>query len=119
MHLEKNHTWDLVDVPKDKDVITVKWIYKTKQVPDGNVHKHKARIVARGFTQQSSIDFNENFAPVARMDTVRIVLAIAAQNKWHVYQMDVKSTILNGYLEEEVYVEQPQGYEVLGQEHKM
>ena len=63
-------------------------------------------MVARGFTQQLDIDFNETFAPVARMDTVRTVLAIAAQNKWHVYQMDVKSTFFNGYLEDEVYVEQ-------------
>ena len=76
-------------------------------------------MVARGFTQQPDIDFNETFAPVARMDTIRTVLAIAAQNKWHVYQMDVKLTFLNGYLEEEVYVEQPQDYEVLGQEHKV
>ena len=76
-------------------------------------------MVARGFTQQPDIDFNEMFAPVARMDTVRIVLAIAAQNKWPVHQMDVKSAFLNGYLEEEVYVDQPQGYEVPGQEHKV
>ena len=75
-------------------------------------------MVARGFAQQPGIDFNEMFAPVARMDTVRTVLAIAAQNKWHVHQMDVKSTFLNGYLEEEVHVEQPQGYEVPVQEHK-
>ena len=76
-------------------------------------------MAARGFTQQPDIDFNEMFAPVARMDTVRTVLAISAQNKWHVYQMDVKSAFLNGYLEEEVSVEQPQGYEVPGQEHKL
>ena len=69
-------------------------------------------MVGRVFTQQPGIYFNEMFAPVARMDTVRTVLAIAAQNKWRVYQMDVKSAFLNGYLEEEVYVEQPQGYEV-------
>ena len=74
-------------------------------------------MVARGFTQQPDIDFNERFAPVARMDTIRIVLAIAPQNKWHVYQMDVKSTFLNGYIDEEVYVEQPKSYDVLGQEH--
>ena len=80
------------------------------------MQKHKARIVARGFTQQLGIDFNETFAPVARMDTVRTVLAIATQKKWLVYQMDVKSTFLNGYLEEEVYMEQPQGYEVPFQE---
>ena len=75
-------------------------------------------MVARGFTQQPGIDFNEMFAPVARMDTVRTVLAIAAQNKWPIYQMDIKSAFLNGYLEEEVYVEKPPGYEVPGQEHK-
>ena len=76
-------------------------------------------MVERGFTQHPSIDFNETFAPVARMDTVKTVLAIATQNKWHVYQMDVKSKFLNGYIEEEVYVEQPQGYEVPGQKHKV
>ena len=64
-------------------------------------------MVARGFTQQPGIDFNETFAPVAHMDTVRTNLAIAAQNKWHVHQMDVKLAFLNGYLEEKVYVEQP------------
>ena len=89
--IEKNQIWELVDVPKDKDVISIKWIYKTKQDADENVQKNKARMVARGFTQQPDINFNETFAPAARMDTVRTVLAIAAQNKWHVYQMDVKS----------------------------
>ena len=100
--IEKNHTWELVDVPKDKDVMCVKWIYKTKQDVDGNVQKHKARMVARGFTQQPSIDFNETFAC---MDTVITILVIATQNKWPVHQIDVKSTFLNGYLEEEIYVE--------------
>ena len=112
--IEKNQTWELVDVPTDKYVMNAKWIYKTKQDADGNVQKHKARMVARGFTQQPGIDFNEMFAPVACIDTVRIVLAIAVQKKWHVHQMDVKSAFLNGYLEEEVYVEQPQRYEVPG-----
>ena len=105
--MEKNQTWELVDVPKDKDVINVKWIYKTEQNADGNVQKKKTRMVERGFTQQPDIYFNETFAPVERMDTVGTVLAISTQNKWPVYQMDVKSTFLNGYLEEEVYVEQP------------
>ena len=80
-------------------------IYKTKQDADANVQKHKERMVTRGFTQQPGIDLNETFALVAHMDTVKIVLAIVAQNKWLVYQMDVKSTFLNGYLDEEVYVE--------------
>ena len=117
--IEKNQTWELVDVPTDQDVISVKWIYKINQDADGNVQKHKERMVAKGFTQQPNIDFNETFALVACMDTIRTVLAIAAQNKWPVYQMDVKSTFLNGYLDEEIYVEQPQGYKVLGQEHKV
>ena len=95
--IEKNQTWELVDVPKYKYVINVKWIYKTNQDANGNVQKHKARMVARGFKHQPSIDFNETFAPVACMDTVKTVLAIATHNKWHVHQMDVKSTFLNGY----------------------
>ena len=94
-------------VTKYKYAIDVKWIYKTKKDADGNVQNHKAIMVTRGFTQQISIYFNETFALVTCIDTVRTVLAIVAQNKCHVYQMDVKLTFLNGYLEEEVYVEQP------------
>ena len=71
--IEKKQTWELVDVPKDKDVISVKWIYKTNQDADGNVQKHKTRMVARGFTQHPGIEFNETFAPVACMDTVRTI----------------------------------------------
>ena len=109
----------MVDVPKYKDVISVKWIYNTKKYADGNVQKHKEKMVARGFTQQPNIEFTETFAPVACMDTIKTILAIVSQKKWHVYQMDVKSTFLKGYLEEEVYVEQPKGYEVPGQEHRV
>ena len=76
---KNNQTWKSVDVPEDRDVISVKWIYKTKQCVEGNVKKHKARLVARGFTQQPRIDFNETFSSIARMDTVSTVLAIFAQ----------------------------------------
>ena len=107
--IEKNQTWELVGVPKDKNVISVKWIYKTKQDVDGNVQKHKEILLARGLTQQSGIDLNETLLHVAQKDTVRTILAIATQNKWHVYQMDFKYAFLTGYLKEEVYVEQPQG----------
>ena len=86
-----NETSELVDVPKYKDIINVKWVYKTKKDVDGNVQKHKERMVARGFTQQPDIDFNETFAHVAHMDTIRQGIAIVAQNKWPVYQMDVNS----------------------------
>jgi hypothetical protein len=76
--IESNQTWKLVNVPDDKDVISVKWIYKTKQDAKRKVQKYKARLVARGFTQQPGIDFNETFAPVARMDIVRTMIAIDA-----------------------------------------
>jgi hypothetical protein len=113
--IEKNKTWDLVDLPSHKKSIGVKWVYKTKLNEKGQIEKHKARLVAKGFSQQPGTDYGETFSPLARLDTVRTLLAIAAQHKWHVYQMDVKSTFLNGFLEEEVYVDQPPGFEV--QEH--
>ena len=117
--IERNNTWDLVDLPAGKNVIGVKWVYKTKLNEKGEIDKHKARLVARGFSQQPGIDYGETFAPVSRLDTVRFVLVIAAQNKWPIYQMDVKSAFLNGVLNEEVYVCQPLGFEVKGQEHRV
>ena len=117
--IEKNKTWKLVNLPKDKEVIGLKWIYKTKFKEDGSIQKHKARLVAKGYSQQPGIDFNETFAPVARIQTIRTILALAAQLELDVFQLDVKSAFLNGELEEEVYVKQPQGYEVKGKEDKV
>ena len=82
-------------------------------------YKYKAILVAKGFVQEYGVDYNEKFALVARLDTIRMVLAITVQHNSKVYQMDVKSSFLNGYLEEEVYVQQPPGYEVKGQEDKV
>jgi hypothetical protein len=113
--IEKNKTWDLVDLPRHEKSIGVKWLYKTKLNEKGHIEKHKARLVAKGFSQQLACDYGETFSPVARLDTVRTLLAIAAQHKWKVYQMDVKSAFLNGFLEEEVYVNQPPRFEI--QEH--
>jgi hypothetical protein len=79
--IEKKKTWDLVDLPRHKTNIGVKWVYKTKLNEKGQVEKHKARLVDKGFSQQPSIDFGENFAPVARLDTVRTLLSIEAQHK--------------------------------------
>ena len=109
--------WDLVDLHEDKKCIGVKWIYKTKLNVDGDVEKYKARLVAQGFSQQPGIDYNETFSPVSTLDMVRMVLEIVAHNKCHVHQMDVMSALLNGSLEEEVYVRQPLGYEIDGQEN--
>jgi len=108
--IEKNNTWELVDQLEDKEVIGLKWVYKTKYKEDGSIEKHKAQLVAKGYSQQPGVDFNEAFAPIAHMETIRTVLAIAAQMELQVFQLDVKATFLNGELEEEVYVEQPPGY---------
>jgi hypothetical protein len=107
----KNDVWDVVPRPKEKTVVSSKWIYKTKHSADGSIEKYKARFVARGFSQKEGIDYEETFAPVARYTSIRAILAIAAVMKWKVHQMDVKTTFLNGVIEEEVYVEQPQGFE--------
>eukprot|EP00253_Pinus_taeda_P023712 PITA_23712 len=99
--IERNKTWDLVELPKGKEVIGVKWVYKTKSNAEGKIERHKARLVVKGYKQQYGRDYEENFAPVARMKIVREMLSIAAQSKWKVYQMDVKSAFLNGVLMEE------------------
>ncbi|KAI9200747.1 hypothetical protein LWI28_012696 [Acer negundo] len=101
--LEKHKTWELVDLPNNKEVFGLKWVYKTKYRSDGSIQKYKAWLVAKGYMQREGIDFEETFAPVARFDTIRTVLALATHKKWCVYQFDVKSAFLNGVLDEEVY----------------
>lgn len=108
--IEKNETWRLVELPKGRKPIGLKWVFKIKRDPEGNILKHKARLVAKGYVQKQGIDFDEVFAPVARIETIRIILALAASNGWTVHHMDVKSAFLNGNLEEEVYVTQPEGF---------
>ncbi|RVW21330.1 Retrovirus-related Pol polyprotein from transposon RE1 [Vitis vinifera] len=117
--IEKNDTWELVDRPQHRKVIGVKWVYRTKLNADGSVNKYKARLVVKGYSQVFGVDFSETFAPVARLDTIRMLLALTAQKGWKTYQLDVKSAFLNGYLQEEIYVEQPEGFQVKGQEEKV
>lgn len=119
MPLRKNNTWELTDLPKGHKSIGVKWVYKTKLNPQGKVEKYKARLVAKGYKQQLGIDYTEVFAPVARHDTIRLVLALAAQNAWPVFQLDVKSAFLHGELQEQVYVDQPPGYVQPGTDHRV
>ncbi|GKC00221.1 retrovirus-related pol polyprotein from transposon TNT 1-94 [Tanacetum coccineum] len=117
--IEKNQTWRLVDLPKGTKCIGVKWVFKTKLNEKGEVEKHKARLVVRGYGQEFRVDYEEVYAPVARIDTIRLMIALAAQKGWTIYQMDVKSAFLYGTLEEDVYVQQPQGYVVKNNEHKV
>ncbi|CAL2248615.1 unnamed protein product [Prunus armeniaca] len=117
--IEKNDTWELVDRPMDKPVIGVKWVFKTKLNLDGSVQKNKARLVAKGYSQKPGVYYNETFAPVAKLDTIRTLIALAAQKSWQLYQLDVKSAFLNGVLEEEVYVDQPEGFLIKGSESKV
>ncbi|PKI70590.1 hypothetical protein CRG98_009095 [Punica granatum] len=117
--IEKNDTWELVDRPQDRKVIGVKWVYRTKLNPDGSVNKNKARLVVKGYAQVWGVDYSETFAPVARLDTIRLLLAIAAQMEWIVFQLDVKSAFLNGSLEEEIFVEQLEGFSLKNHEDKV
>ena len=106
-------------IPKEREVVSLKWIYKIKLNQEGDIQKHKARLVARGFTQKPGIDFYETFSPVDRLETIRTVIVVAVQKKWKIFQLDVKSTFLNGKLDEEIYFEQPQRFFVQGREEKV
>ncbi|KAI5332975.1 hypothetical protein L3X38_023104 [Prunus dulcis] len=117
--IEKNETWELVDRPTEKPVIGVKWVYKTKLNLDGSVQKNKERLVAKGYAQKPGLDYNETYAPVARLDTIRTLIALAAKKGWKLFQLDVKSAFLNGVLQEEVYVNQPEGFVIKGKEDKV
>jgi hypothetical protein len=105
--IEKNDTWELVPRPTNKNVIGSKWVYKNKMNEQGNIVRNKARLVCKGYAQIEGLDFDETFVPVERLEAIRMFLAYACHKKFKFYQMDVKSDFLNGYLKEEVYMEQP------------
>ncbi|GKE56067.1 retrovirus-related pol polyprotein from transposon TNT 1-94 [Tanacetum coccineum] len=102
--------WELVPCPDNVFLIKLKWIYKVKRDESGGVQKNKDRLVAQGFRQEEGIDFEESFAPVSRIEAIRIFVANAAHKNMTIYQMDVKTAFLNGELKEEVYVSQPDGF---------
>jgi hypothetical protein len=110
-NFKRNEVWELVERPKDHNVIGTRWVFRNKQDQDGIVVRNKARLVAQCYTQIEGLDFGETYAPVARLEAIRILLAYAYAHNIKLYQMDVKSAFLNGYIQEEVYVEQPPGFE--------
>ena len=109
----RNDVWDLVQKPKGVHVIGTKWVFRNKLNEKGEVIRNKARLVAQGYSQQEGIDYTETFAPVARLESIHLLVSFADNHNIILYQMDVKSAFLNGYISEEVYVHQPLALRVL------
>jgi hypothetical protein len=112
-NFKRNEVWSLVPRPK-KNVVGTKWVFRNKQDEHGVVTRNKARLVAKGYAQVAGLDLEETFAPVARLEPIRILLAYAAHHSFRLFQMDVKSAFLNGPIKEEVYVEQPLALRMTG-----
>uniref|UniRef100_A0A2N9F3Y6 Retrovirus-related Pol polyprotein from transposon TNT 1-94 n=1 Tax=Fagus sylvatica TaxID=28930 RepID=A0A2N9F3Y6_FAGSY len=115
--MKSNGVWDLVELPNGVKAIGCKWVFKTKKDSLGNIERYKARLVAKGFTQKEGIDYTETFSPVSKKDSLRIILALVAHFDLELQQMDVKTAFLNGDLEEEVYMKQPEGFPSSDGEH--
>lgn len=109
MSLRNNNTWLLVERPTDRDIVSCRWVYQSKQDLNG-IPVFKARLVARGFTQQPGIDYEESYAPVTRYESLRLLLALAAQFKWQIRQFDVSTAFLNAPIDRDIFIDQPEGY---------
>ena len=106
----KNDVWEVVPRPEGKSVVTSRWLYKVKHVADGSIEKFKVRFVARGFSQVEGVDYEESSSHVARYTLTLSIISIALDMGWKIHQMDVKTAFLNGFIQEEVCIEQPQGF---------
>lgn len=108
--LNENNTWDLIHLPKGKKVIKTKWVFKTKRDVDGNVIRHKARLVVKGFTQRYGIDYDQTYSPVVRYTSIRFLIALAVKNQLKIHQMDAITAFLQGEIDTEIFIEQPDGF---------
>ena len=106
-------------MPEGSKRVGCKWVFKTKRDSNGNIERFKARLVAKGYTQKDGIDYKETFSPVSKKDSLRIIMALVAQYDLELHQMDVKTAFLNGDIEEEIYMDQPEGFSVEGKDHMM
>ena len=111
IQFERNKVRTLVPRPTNYPIIRTKWVFRNKMDELGNVVRNKARLVVQGYNQEEGIDFNETFAPVARIEAIRLLFAFACHMNFKLFQMDVKSAFINGFIQEEVFVEQPPDFE--------
>ncbi|KAA0063449.1 Retrovirus-related Pol polyprotein from transposon TNT 1-94 [Cucumis melo var. makuwa] len=114
--MNDNEVWDLVELPKESKRVGCKWVFKTKRDSNGNIERYKARLVAKGYTQKDGIDYKETFSPVSKKDSLRIVMALVAHYDLELHLMDVKAAFLNENLNEEVFMDQSEGFMVEGKE---
>ena len=95
--LEKNGTWEIMDLPEEKKAVGSKWVFTLKYKSNGSLERYKARLVAQGFTQNQGLDYEETFAPVAKLNSIRILLSLAVNLDWKLHQLDIKNTFLNRF----------------------
>ena len=108
--LKKNETWEVMTLPRGKKPVGCKWVFTVKYKADGTVERYKACLVAKGFTQTYDVDYTETFAPVEKLNTIRVLLSLATKLDWSFHQFDIKNVFLNGELEEEVFMTLPPGF---------